>query len=146
MDGSGEGWTWGLDWATKRPGDQSWWLTSETSTSASAHGSDRVDRVKTEDVQVEWGLEDLAADRSRTAVTRVGRQETRMEYATREQVWWFRPQNHRWRVYGFGPQNPGEGFEKERTACGILREFASRWSYWWGGTVAVGWRWHRVRP
>jgi hypothetical protein len=48
------------------------------------------------------------AGRSRTAVTRVEWRGTRMEYATREQVWWFGPQNHRWRVYGFGPQNPTE--------------------------------------
>jgi hypothetical protein len=45
------------------------WLTSGTSTSASVHGSDRVDRVKTEDEQVERGSEDLAAGRSRTVVT-----------------------------------------------------------------------------
>jgi hypothetical protein len=44
----------------------------------------RVDRVKTEDVQVERGSEDLAAGRSRMAVTRVERWGTRMEYATRE--------------------------------------------------------------
>jgi hypothetical protein len=42
------------------------------------------------------------AGQSRTAVTRVERLGTRMEYATRERVWWFGPQNHRWRVYGFG--------------------------------------------
>jgi hypothetical protein len=56
---------------TRRPGDQPRWLTSATSTSASVHGSDRVDRVKTKDVQVERGSENLAANRSRTAVTRV---------------------------------------------------------------------------
>ena len=37
-----------------------------------------------------------------------------MEYATRKRVWWFRPQNHRWMVFGFGPQNPGGGSEEER--------------------------------
>jgi hypothetical protein len=58
--GSGEGRMWGLDRGTRRPGDQPRWLTSETSTSASVHVSDRVDRVKTEDVQVERGSEDLA--------------------------------------------------------------------------------------
>jgi hypothetical protein len=42
------------------------------------------------------------AGRSRTAVKRVKRRGTRTEYATRERVWWFGPQNHRWRVYGFG--------------------------------------------
>jgi hypothetical protein len=30
------------------------------------------------------------------------------------------------RVYGFGPQNPGEGSEEERTARGGIKEFASR--------------------
>jgi hypothetical protein len=38
-----------------------------------------------EDVQVERGSED-AADRSRTAVTRVERRGMRMEYAIRERV------------------------------------------------------------
>jgi hypothetical protein len=52
-----------------------------------------------------------------------------MEYATRERVLLFGPQNHRWRVYGFGPQNPGEGSEEERTACGGIGEVASRRSY-----------------
>jgi hypothetical protein len=75
-----------LDRGTRRPGDQPQWLTSGTLTNASVHESDRVDRVKTEDVQVERGSEDLAADRSRTAVTRVERRGTRMEYATRERV------------------------------------------------------------
>jgi hypothetical protein len=51
--GSGEGRTWGLDRGIRRPGDQSWWLTSGTSTSASIHGSDRIDQVKTMDVRVE---------------------------------------------------------------------------------------------
>jgi hypothetical protein len=115
-----------LDRGTRRPGDQPRRPTSGTSTSASVHGSDHVDRVKTEDVQVERGSEDLAAGWSRTAVTRVERRGTHMEYATRERVWWFGPQNHRWRVYGFRPQNPGEGSEEERTARGGIREFASR--------------------
>jgi hypothetical protein len=75
------------------------------------------------------GLEDLAAGQSRTAVTRVERRGTRMEYATRERVWWFGPQNHRWRVYGFGLQNPGGGSEKERTTRGDIGEFALRRSY-----------------
>jgi hypothetical protein len=35
------------------------------------------------------------AGQSRTAVTRVEQRGTRMEYATRERVWWFGPQNHR---------------------------------------------------
>jgi hypothetical protein len=66
------------------PGDQPRWLASGTSIGASVHGSDRIDRVKTEDVQVERGSEDLAVGRSRTAVTRVERRGTRMEYVTRE--------------------------------------------------------------
>jgi hypothetical protein len=76
--------------------------------------------------------------RSRTAVTRVERRGTRMEYATRERVWWFGPQNHRWQVYGFGPQNTGGGSEEERTTRDGIEEFASRRSYLMKGTVAVG--------
>jgi hypothetical protein len=60
-------------------GDQSRWLTSEISTSASVDETDSVDRVKTEDVQVERGSEDLVAGRSRTAVTCVEWQGMRME-------------------------------------------------------------------
>jgi hypothetical protein len=104
-------------------------MTSGTSTSASVYRTDRVDRVKTEDVQVERGSEDLAADRSRMAVTRVERRDTRTEYATCERVWWFGAQNYRWRVYRFGPQNPGGGSEEERTTHGGIGEFASRRSY-----------------
>jgi hypothetical protein len=44
---------------TKRLGDQPRWLTFGTSTSASVHGSDRVDQVKMAEVQVERGLEGL---------------------------------------------------------------------------------------
>jgi hypothetical protein len=44
-----------------------------------------------DDVQVERDLEDLAASRSRTAVTRVKRRGTLMEYATHKKVWWFGP-------------------------------------------------------
>jgi hypothetical protein len=82
----------------RKPGDQPRWLTYGTSTSVSVHGSDQVDRVKMEDVQVERGSKDLAAGRSRMAMTCVERRGTRIEYATRERVWWFRPQNHGWRV------------------------------------------------
>jgi hypothetical protein len=88
-------------------------------------------------MQVEQGLEDLAAGRSRTAVTRVERRGTRMEYATRERVWWFGPQNHRWRVYGFRPQNLGGGSEEERMTRGGIEEFTSRRSYLMKGTVAI---------
>ena len=38
----------------------------------------------------------------------------RMEYATREWVWWFGLQNHRWTFFGFGSQNPGRDSEEER--------------------------------
>jgi hypothetical protein len=41
------------------PGDQLRWLISRTSTSASVHGSDRVDRVKMVDVRVERGSRGL---------------------------------------------------------------------------------------
>jgi hypothetical protein len=80
-------------------------------------------------VQVERGSEDLAVGRSRTAVTRVERRGARMEYAIHERVWWFGPQNHWWRVYGFGPQNPGGGSKEELMARGGIGEFASRRSY-----------------
>jgi hypothetical protein len=79
-------------------------------------------------MQVERGSEDLAADRSRMAVTRV-EAGTRMEYATHERVWWFGPQNYWWRVFGFGPQNPGGGSEEERTARGGIVYFTLRRSY-----------------
>ena len=41
-------------------------------------------------------------------------------------------------VYGFGPQTPGGGSEKERTARGGIEEFALRRSYLMKGAVAVG--------
>jgi hypothetical protein len=91
-----------------------------------------------EDVQVERGSEDLAVGRSRTVVTGVERPGTCMEYATRERVWWFGPQNHRCRVYGFRLQNLGEGSEEERTTRGDIEEFVSRQSYLMKGAVAVG--------
>jgi hypothetical protein len=53
---SGEGRMWGLDWRTRRRGDQSWWLTPGTLTNASEHESDCVDQVKIADMRVEWGL------------------------------------------------------------------------------------------
>jgi len=69
--------------------------------------------------------EDLAADRSRTAMTHVEWREMCMEYATRG------------RFYGFGPQNTGGGSEEERAARGGIEEFASRRSYLMKGAVAV---------
>jgi hypothetical protein len=106
-----------LDRETRSPDDQPRWLTSETLISASVQGSDHIDRVKTEDVQVERGSEDLAVGRSRMAVTRVQRGGTCIEYATRERVWWF------------VPQNSGRGSEEERMTHGGIGEFASRRSY-----------------
>ena len=47
-------------------------------------------------------------------MTHVEERGTRMEYATRERVWRFRMQNHRWTVFRFGPQNLGGGSEEER--------------------------------
>jgi hypothetical protein len=41
------------------------------------------------------------------------------------------------KVWWFGPQNPGGGFEEERTARGGIEEFASRRSYLVKGAVAV---------
>jgi hypothetical protein len=82
-----------------------------------------------EDVHVEQGSEDLVAGGSRMAVTRVEWWGTHMEYATRKRVWWFGPQNHRWRVYGFARQNPGRGSEEERTTRGGIGEFTSMRSY-----------------
>jgi hypothetical protein len=42
-------------------------------------------------------------------------------------VWTSKPSGGQ--VYGFGPQNPGRGFEKERTTRGGIKEFESRRSY-----------------
>jgi hypothetical protein len=41
------------------------------------------------------------------------------------------------RFHEFGPQNPGGGFEEERTARGGIEEFASRRNYLMKSTVAV---------
>jgi len=46
--------------------------------------------------------------------------------------------------HGFGPQNPGGGFE-ERTPRGGIKELASRLSYLMKGAVAVRSRLCRVR-
>jgi hypothetical protein len=42
------------------------------------------------------------------------------------------------RFHGFWPQNPGGGSEKERTARGDIKKFASRRSYLMKGAVTVG--------
>jgi hypothetical protein len=97
--GSGEGRTWGLDRGTRRPGGQPRWLTSGTSRSASVYGSDRVDRVKTADVQVERGSVGLSGrpveDGGDTC--RVAGDAYEVRYS--RTVWWFGPQNHQ--VDGF---------------------------------------------
>jgi hypothetical protein len=105
-----------------------------TSTSASVHGSDRVDRVKTADVQVErrlWKTWRSGGQGRRWHASSYGD-----AYGVRysRTVWWF------------GPQNPDGGSEEERTACGGIEEFASRRNYLMKGAVAVGWRLHWVRP
>jgi hypothetical protein len=41
-------------------------------------------------------------------------------------------------VFGFGPQNPGIGFEEERTARGGIEEFVSKQSYLMKRMVTVG--------
>ena len=51
-----------------------------------------------------------------------------MEYATRERVWWFGPQNHRWMVFGFGSQNRAEVPRRNGAAHGRITEVASRQS------------------
>jgi hypothetical protein len=94
MEGIREAWT-------KGPGgrgDQPWWLTSETSTTASVHGSDRVDRVKTADVRVERGSGGLSRRSIEDGGDTCRVAGTCMEYATAA-VWGFGPQNHR--VDGF---------------------------------------------
>jgi hypothetical protein len=62
--------------------------------------------------------EDLADDQSKMAVTSVEWRGTRMEYTTYGGlvVWASKPTVGQ--VYGFGPQNPGGGFEKEWTTRG----------------------------
>jgi hypothetical protein len=61
-----------------------------------------------------------------------------MEYATHERFGGLGLQTIGGRFRGFGPQNPGGGFEKERMACGGIEEFASRRSYLLKGAVTVG--------
>jgi hypothetical protein len=78
--------------------------------------------------------EDLAADRSRTAVTRVV---TRMEYATYRRFGGLGLKTIGDRFHGFGPQNPGRGSDEERTAHGGIEKFALRRSYLMKDAVAV---------
>ena len=82
--------------------------------------------------------EDLAAGRSRTTVTRVEWQRTRMEYATRGRFGGFGLKTICGRFHGFGPQNPGGGSEEEQMARGGIEEFALRRSYLMKGAVAIG--------
>jgi hypothetical protein len=51
-------------------------------------------------------------------------------------VWTSKPLGGR--VYGFGPENPSEGSEEERTTRASIEEFASKRSYLMKGAVAVG--------
>jgi hypothetical protein len=60
-----------------------------------------------------------------------------MEYATHGDLVVWVPKSSGGRVYWFGPQNPGGGFEEERTARGGIEEFASRRSYLMKGMMAV---------
>ena len=87
--------------------------------------------------ELNGALEDLAAGRSRTAVTRVKWRETRMEYATRGRFGGLSLKTIGWMVFGFGPQNPGGGSEEERTARGDI-EVALRQSSLMKGVVAIG--------
>jgi hypothetical protein len=82
--------------------------------------------------------EDLADGWSRTAVTRVEWQGMHMEYATRGWFGGLSLKTISGQFRRFGPQNPGGGFEKERTTRGGIEEFASRRSYLLKGVVAVG--------
>jgi hypothetical protein len=127
-----------LDRETRRRGDQPWWLTSGTSTSASVYGSDRVDRVKTADVQVERGSEGLGGRPVKDGGDTCRVAGTRMEYVTRGQLGGLSIKTIGGRFHGFRPQNPGGGSEKERTARGGIKEFASRRNYLMKGAVAVG--------
>ena len=61
-----------------------------------------------------------------------------MEYATRKRVWWFRPQNHRWMVFGFGPQNPGAVPVRIRGGTWRHREACVEAKLSYEGRVAVG--------
>jgi hypothetical protein len=61
-----------------------------------------------------------------------------MEYATRGWFGGLSLKTTGRMVFGFGPQNPGEGSEEERMTRGGIEEFVSRRSYLMKGTVAVG--------
>jgi hypothetical protein len=115
-----------LDRGNRRPGDWPRWLTSGTSTSASVHGSDRVDRVKTANVRVEQGSGGLGGQPVEDGgdTCRVSEDTYGVHYS--RAVLWFGPQTIGGRFRGFGPQNTGGGSEKEQTACGGIEEFASR--------------------
>jgi len=61
-----------------------------------------------------------------------------MEYATRGRFGGLGLKTIGGRFHGFGPQNPGGGFEEERATRGGIEEFASRQSYLMKDAVAVG--------
>jgi hypothetical protein len=71
-------------------------------------------------------------------VIRVEWQGMRMGYATRGRFGGLGLKTISGRVYRFGPQNPGEGSEEERTTCGSIEEFASRQRYLMKGAVVIG--------
>ena len=71
-------------------------------------------------------------------MTRVELRGMLMEYATRRRFSGLSLKTTGWTVFGFGPQNMGEGSEVERTACGDIEEFTSRRSYLMKGAVVGG--------
>jgi hypothetical protein len=72
-------------------------------------------------------LEDLAARQSKTVGTRVELRGTRMKYATRGAVLWFRPQNHRVDGYRVWASKPGQRFRGGMGAThGGITDVASR--------------------
>ena len=81
--------------------------------------------------------EDLAPGRSRTTVTRVEWLGTRMKCATHGRFDGLSLKTTGWTVFGFRPQNPGEGSTEERTAHGGIEEFASRRCYLMKDAVAI---------
>jgi hypothetical protein len=115
-----------LDRGTRRPDDQPRWLTYGTSTSASVHGSDRVDRVKTADVRVEQGLGGLGGrpveDGGHTC--RVARDAYGVRYSRR--FGGLSLKTIGWTGLRVWASKPGGGFEEEQTARGGIKEFTSK--------------------
>ena len=80
----------------------------------------------------------MAVGRSRMVVTHVEWRGIRMEFATLGQFGGLGLKTIGGRFHGVWPQNPGEGFEEERTARGSIEEFMLRRSYLMKGAVAIG--------